>query len=251
MLEMVRAWAYDIAEGKDALLVAYHRDAVEALNGAARLVWEKLGHLSGPELEAEGGKCYRAGDRVVTLSPGRNGAWVTSQRAMVSSVDPAAGSLVALTPEGTELHMAPGDIGAEKLAYAYAVTAHRSQGQTVDVTYAFEDGGGRELAYVAMSRARGESHVYVVATDIRQAVRRLAWAWGQERRQRWAHTQPPEERLARLCVERQELRGLGPSRPRRRARPDPSPAASGRAGHRRPAWRHGPLGWHRRRDGLP
>ena len=143
MLEMVRAWAYDIVKGKDALLVAYHPDAVEVLNGAARLVWEKLGHLSGPELEAEGGKRYRVGDRVVNLSPGRNGAWVTSQRAVVTS-DPAAGSLVALTPEGTEVHMAPGDIGRDKLAYAYGVTAHPSQGQTVDVTYALEDGGGRE-----------------------------------------------------------------------------------------------------------
>ena len=114
LLDMVRAWAYDVAEGKDALLVAYHRDAVERLNAAARLVWEELGHLSGPELEAEGGRRYRAGDRVVTLSPGPGGAWVTSQRAVVSSVDPAAGSLVAVTPEGTELNMGPGDIGGRQ-----------------------------------------------------------------------------------------------------------------------------------------
>ena len=212
MLEMVRAWAYDIIEGKDALLVAYHRDAVEALNGAARLVWKKLGHLSGPELEAEGGRRYGAGDRVVTLSPGRNGAWVTSQRAVVSSVDPVAGSLVAITPEGTELRMGPGDIGADKLAYAYSITAHRSQGQTVDVTHALEDGGGRELAYVAMSRARGESHVHVVAPDIRQAARRLAWGWGQERRQRWAHTQPsPKERQSLPVPRAPGVEGLSPA----------------------------------------
>jgi conjugative relaxase-like TrwC/TraI family protein len=215
MLDMVRSWAYDVAEGKDALLVAYHRNAVEALNGAARLLWEQLGHLSGPELEVEGGRRYRAGDRVVTLSPGPDGAWVTSQRAVVSSVDPTAGSLVAITPEGTQLHMGPRDIGADKLAYAYSVTAHRSQGQTVDVTHALEDGGGRELAYVAMSRARGESHVHLVAPDIRHAARRLAWAWGQERRQHWAQGQSPEERLAGLYHERQELRGSLP--PDRRA----------------------------------
>jgi hypothetical protein len=99
MLDMVRAWAYDVVDGKDALLVAYHRDAVDALNGAARVVWEELGHLSGPELEADGGRRYRAGDRVVTLSPGPDGAWVTSQRAVVSSVDLASGSLVAVTPK--------------------------------------------------------------------------------------------------------------------------------------------------------
>ena len=210
MLDMVRAWTYDVVEGKDALLVAFHRDAVERLNAAARLVWEELGHLSGPELEAEGGKRYRAGDRVVTLSPGHDGAWVTSQRAVVSSVDLAAGSLVAVTPEGAELHMGTADIGADKLAHAYSVTAHRSQGQTVDSTHALEGGGGRELAYVAMSRARGESHVHVVAPDIRHAARRLAWAWGQEKRQHWANTQSPEERLARLYHERQELRASLP-----------------------------------------
>ena len=106
--------------------------------------------------------------------------------------------------------MGPDDIGADKLAHAYSVTAHRCQGPTVDVTHALEDGGGRELAYVAMSRARGESHVHVVAPDIRQAARRLAWAWGQERRQRWAHAQSPEERLARLYHERQDLRSSLP-----------------------------------------
>ena len=210
MLEMVRAWAYDVVEGKDALLVAYHRDAVESPQRGCPPGVGGTGHLSGPELEAEGGRRYRAGDRVVTLAPGRDGAWVTSQRAVVRSVDLAAGSLVAVTPEGAELHMGPGDIGADKLAHAYSVTAHRSQGQTVDATYALEDGGGRELAYVAMSRARGESHVHVVAPDIRHAAHRLAWAWGQERRQRWAHAQSPEEHVARLYHERQELRGSIP-----------------------------------------
>ena len=52
--------------------------------------------------------------------------------------------------------------------------------------------------------------MHVVAPDIRQAARRLAWAWGQERRQRWAGAQSPEERLAGLYHERQELRGSLP-----------------------------------------
>ncbi len=81
--------------------------------------------------------------------------------------------------------MGPEALGADKLAHSYSVTAHRSQGQTVDVTYALEDGGGRELAYLAMSRARGESHLYVVGPSVAEAAQRLAWAWGQERRQAW------------------------------------------------------------------
>ena len=140
-------------------------------------LWGDLGHLSGPELAAPGGRRYRAGDRVVTLAPGPGGAWVTSQRAVVSSVDVEGRSLVATTPDGAELRLGPDDIGAERLAHSYAMTAHRCQGSTSDSTYALEDGGGRELAYVAMSRARRESHVHVVAPDLGSAARHLAWAW--------------------------------------------------------------------------
>ena len=145
MLEMIRAWAYDAAAGRDGLLVAYHRDAVEILNRTARQVWEKLGQLSGPELEAPGGRRYRAGDRVITLSPGPRGAWVNSQRAVVQSVDPHQCSLVAVTPEGTELHMGPKDIGVDQISYSFALTAHRAQGATVDATYALADGGDANL----------------------------------------------------------------------------------------------------------
>jgi hypothetical protein len=47
------------------------------------------------------------------------------------------------------------------------------------------DGGGRELAYVAMSRARDATHVHVVADDVDQAVEDLGVEWRRETRQRW------------------------------------------------------------------
>ncbi len=80
----------------------------------------------------------------------------------------------------------------------------------MDVTYALEDGGGRELAYVAMSRARNESHVHVVAHDARHAAERLAWAWEQQKRQTWALDRRPEKTLAELYVERSRLLGSIP-----------------------------------------
>ncbi|MGH9104945.1 MAG: hypothetical protein ACRDZX_03750 [Acidimicrobiales bacterium] len=130
---------------------------------------------------------------------------MTSQRGTVTSVDPSAQSLTVTTPEGAELHMGRDDIGADKLAYGFAMTAHRSQGQTVDATYALEEGGGRELAYVSMSRARGESHVYVVAPDTASATARVAWAWGQERRHAWATDRQPAKTMAELYIERRQL----------------------------------------------
>jgi hypothetical protein len=116
--------------------------------------------------------------------------------------------------------MGADDISAERLGYSYAITAHRSQGSTVDVAHVLDDGGGRELAYVAMSRARTASHVYVTAGDQAEAVERLVWAWEQERRQPWITDRPqlvvPAEEaagkdlIARLSSERDRLIGLIP-----------------------------------------
>jgi hypothetical protein len=203
---MIRAWASDIDAGRDPLLLAYRRDNVEALNRVARDLWERSGRLTGPELTAPGGRTYRAGDEVITLAPGPKGAWVTSQAARVTTVDPEAQILTAITPDGRQLQMGLDDIGADRLAYGYAITAHRAQGTTVEVAHVLDDGGGRELAYVAMSRARNASHVYTTAPDIDQAAQRLTWSWDDERRQQWATDQArAAQHLVELRAEHEEL----------------------------------------------
>jgi hypothetical protein len=84
------------------------------------------------------------------------------------------------------------------LDYGYATTVHRAQGATVDVAHRFHDGGGRELAYVAMSRARQQATVHVVADDLDEAVEDLQRDWAQERRPRWAiDTGTPETNALR------------------------------------------------------
>ena len=160
---MIRAWASDIDVGREPILLAYRRDNVESLNNVARGLWERSGRLTGPELTAPGGRAYRAGDQVITLAPGPKGAWVTSQAARVTAVDPEAQTITAVTPDGRQLQMGLEDIGADRLTHGYAITAHRAQGTTVEVAHVLDDGGGRELAYVAMSRARNASHVYTTA----------------------------------------------------------------------------------------
>ena len=88
---------------------------------------------------------------------------------------------------------------ATKLAHGYATTVHRSQGATHDIAHVFEDGGGRELAYVAMSRARERTHLYLVADDLDQAREDLARHWERERRERWAiDTGTPQPGAAEL-----------------------------------------------------
>lgn len=107
--------------------------------------------------------------------------------------------------------MGPDDIGGDRLAYGYAITAHRAQGTTVDSAHVLNDGGGRELAYVSMSRARTSSHVYVTAGDLGDAVERLAWGWDDPRRQQWATDQArAAQAAADLRAERDRLRGAIP-----------------------------------------
>jgi conjugative relaxase-like TrwC/TraI family protein len=201
---MAMAWAADVAAGREAVLLAYKRADVELLNRAVRQQMEAMGRLSGLELTAEDGRAYRAGDRIITLAPGPKGAWMTSQSATVTSVDVPGRSIRAVTPDGRTLAFGPDDIAAGKLDWGYAITAHRSQGSTVDVAHVLADGGGRELAYVAMSRARQRSDLYVVAANQAQAADRLAWSWEQERRQAWIDQVAPS-RIDRLRAERQEL----------------------------------------------
>jgi hypothetical protein len=77
-------------------------------------------------------------------------------------------------------------IGPDKLALGYATTVRRSQGATFDTAHLYGDGGGRELGYVAMSRARHTAHVHAVADNVYQAVEDLSWDWSREKRQAWA-----------------------------------------------------------------
>jgi len=132
------------------------------------------------------GQTFQVGDRIVTLAPGAAGQTVTSERGTIVAVDPAGRSLAARMDDGRTQTFGPDDLGADRLALGYATTVHRSQGSTVDVAHLFADGGGRELGYVGMSRARHASHVHLVADNPGQAAEDLARDWNAERRQIWA-----------------------------------------------------------------
>ncbi|MGH9008391.1 MAG: ATP-dependent DNA helicase [Acidimicrobiia bacterium] len=229
---MVDAWAADLAGGRETAMCAWRRANVEELNRRAQARMAAEGRLSGPKLTAPGGRHYAAGDRIVTLAPGADGQLVTSERGRVLEVDPRAGTLAARMDDGRLQPFAPEETTADRLALGYAVTIHRSQGATVETAHRYEDGGGRELAYVAMSRARQSSHVYVVADSRDQAVEDLTRDWSAEHRPRWAidtgtpasefppsRAHPPLSpesalRLARLGAERDAVAAAIPPDPR-------------------------------------
>jgi hypothetical protein len=225
----VAGWAADVADGAQVGMYAWKRANVAELNRRGREAWEAMRRLSGPELVV-GDRGYRAGDRIVTLAPGADGAIVTCECGTVLAVDVARRELGVTMDDGRFQRFAGHDLDAAHLAHGYALTVHRSQGATVGRAHALEDGGGRELAYVKMSRARERTTLYAVADDLEQAVEDLRRCWSASRRIGWAidrgvpsrdlpavaaakaldHTDAAHVRRARLVAERQALAAVIP-----------------------------------------
>ena len=204
---MVCAWADDALAGRDAAMYAWRRDNVAELNRRAREMWREAGRLGAVEIEGPGGRLYADGDPIVTLAPGADSRLVTSERGQVVAVRPDMGYLIARMDDGAFVGLSVEELSSDRLDHAYATTVHRSQGATVEVAHRFEDGGGRELAYVAMSRAREASTVWVVADDLDQAREDLVRDWSRELRPRWAIDtgQAVEESVALQHERRQSL----------------------------------------------
>lgn len=222
----IAAWEADLRAGHETVLLAWRRRDVAALNERARARRLAAGAVNGPEIEAPGGKRYARGDRVVTLAPAADGRFVTSARGTVAVLE--GDRLAVRFDNGRTEVLAGEELASDRLDHAYAVTVHRTQGATVGRAHVFADGGGRELAYVAMSRARDTSHVHVVADDVEQAVEDLTVEWSADRRQRWvldvdepalddrarrpslAHRTESTLRTARLRAERDAVQAVAP-----------------------------------------
>lgn len=143
----------------------------------------KVGETS---VEVPGGRRYSAGDRVIALTPDPDRRFVTSQRGTVTDIDPKRqAATTRFDGADADVVLAGEQLDHEHVDHGYAVTVHRAQGATVDRAHVDVDGGGRELAYVAMSRAREITTVHCAAEDLEQAVDDLTRDWSRDRRQRW------------------------------------------------------------------
>src|SRR5205823_8980784 len=102
------------------------------------------------------------------------------------SVDVHRRALTVRMDDGRFERLVGEDLAKDRLAYGYAVTVHRAQASTVDVAHRYEDGGGRALGYVSMSRGRACNTVHVVADSLDQAAEDLTRDWSVDHRARWA-----------------------------------------------------------------
>ncbi len=155
---MVEDWARARGEGGVTMLAARRAD-VEELNRLARQRLRATGKL-GEDVAVADGRGFAVGDEVICLKNDRGLGVRNGTRGTVLSAEDEA--LVIECSEG-QRRLDHGYLEAGGLAHGYATTIHKAQGATFDRALVLASGGlYREAGYVAMSRARTRSELYVV-----------------------------------------------------------------------------------------
>ena len=197
MVDLLKDYMADVAEkpgGSRLILASTNADAT-ALNDAVRLFRRERGELVGDEITVEAlqrGKNGRvveigfaAGDRIIigeTLTVGgeqfvnnSTGTLVdirqSDKREAVFHIRWDDGRTLAAAESELIGYREEKDPKVPKLAHAYAMTVHASQGQTVDACYVYNGKGmGLESTYVAMTRHRFDAKMYVDASRIHDEI---------------------------------------------------------------------------------
>ena len=200
----------------DSLMIAYRRIDVETLNHAARtLLRQEIDSMPDRHTTPEG-RGFAIGDQVICLH----------NAPTLGVANGTRGHLIDVREDGLTLRTAAGDrrlparyADEGNLAHGYAITGHKSQGQTVARAFVLAPDRGdlKEWAYVATSRARDETRIYLAEASLDyeheppaapapggDALERFATAAARPANERLA-TDPPREPVAHLVERRDAL----------------------------------------------
>ncbi len=201
----------DQAEGNDVRMLATENSVVERLNLAARAALIDRGEVS------RRGRTYVSDDhtRDMRLSIGdrvrlgrNDGYMLQPDGTRVTIRNGMEGTVTTLTRQGITVTLdddedipqvvLPAWYVAEHVDYAYALTANKAQGMTVDhVLFAPSPATSQETAYTALSRGRYSNHIYAVDDS--------AWqeAFASSKAHTFARDQQPTLDHSRLNVGRE------------------------------------------------
>jgi ATP-dependent exoDNAse (exonuclease V) alpha subunit len=196
-------WSHARRDLEGSVMIALRRADVAELNAAARALMVAEGKLGKERLEVAGRE-FAVGDRIVCRRNAdalgvRNGT-----RGTVATLDQGGGALTVATDRGGRVELPSGYLEAGHVQHAYALTGHAGQGLTVERAFVLgsERGRLREWGYVALSRAREATRLYVTADvgereshfhelDERDPFTRLAQALEESGAERLASEQRP------------------------------------------------------------
>ena len=161
-----RAWKADVDAGLSSLMIAGDAATVAELNQRARADRVEAGAVEADGLTLAGGSVAGVGDEVVTrqnnrlLAAGRSHV-KNGDRWVVAATNDDGSMVVRRIGRGGEVVL-PADYVAEHVELAYATTAHRAQGRTVDTAHALVSPlTSREVLYVSATRGRESNRLYV------------------------------------------------------------------------------------------
>jgi len=160
------AWQVDSTAGQTSLLIAADNATVSRLNARARLDRVATGEVEPDGITLHDGNHAGVGDQIVTrlnnrrLRVGQRGfvqngnRWTVIRRWDDGSLTVQNDDLQTVTLPSAYVH--------ESVELAYATTAHRAQGATVDTAHLLiTDKLTRALMYVGMTRGRHSNRAYV------------------------------------------------------------------------------------------
>lgn len=173
-------WFLEHNDGKHGVMLALRHADVDDLNYRARRLLHRHGHL-GDRVIATHDTDFCVGDRVLALRNDRRIGVMNGTQGTIAGME--EGNLLVDTLDGRRF-VIPARYAAEgHLTHGYAMTVHKAQGMTCDVSLVLgDDSLYAEAGYTSITRGRLRNHVYVVAShepddpvaDLRRALDRSA-----------------------------------------------------------------------------
>ena len=160
------AWKADTDDGLHSLMLAGDTATVNELNARARADRVASGVVIEEGVDVAGAMTAGANDLVVTRENNRRlttgTSWVKNGDVWTVAATHEDGSMTVTRVSGQGSVVLPARYVAENVELAYASTAHRAQGRTVDTAHVFASPTTtREVLYVALTRGSESNHLYV------------------------------------------------------------------------------------------
>jgi conjugative relaxase-like TrwC/TraI family protein len=147
------------------IMLALRRRDVADLNQLARQLMDADDRL-GKERMRVSEREFAAGDRIVCLRNSDRLGVKNGTTGTVQSVDIDRRTVMLATDRGPTVELNRRYLEAGNVRHAYALTGHAAQGLTVERAFVLAAGEARlqEWGYVALSRAREQTRLYVTGT---------------------------------------------------------------------------------------